>query len=181
MSSLFKYHDKKELVQDLMEYITSRSKGVLEDYGFKKDEIEASLAGLCIDPYDQFLKTKSLHAFRQRPEFTQLYEVYKRAKGQLENQETFTLQSDQLVEKAEIALHQSFKEISAPFNAAMDKRDYEQAFSLLAKLQKPLGTLFDEVKILADDLKVRQSRLALLQEVFACFSKVMDFSKIQIL
>lgn len=181
MSSLFKYHDKKELVQDLMEYITSRSKGVLEDYGFKKDEIEASLAGLCIDPYDQFLKTKSLHAFRQRPEFTQLYEVYKRAKGQLENQETFALQSDQLVEKAEIALHQLFKEISDPFNAAMDKRDYEQAFSLLAKLQKPLGTLFDEVKILADDPKVRQNRLALLQEVFACFSKVMDFSKIQIL
>ncbi|WP_420422211.1 glycine--tRNA ligase [Simkania sp.] len=181
MSSLFDFHDKKGLIQDLLEYITSRSKGVLEDYGFKKDEIEASLAGLCTDPYDQFLKTKSLHAFRQRPEFNQLYEVYKRAKGQLENQEAFTLQPDQLAEKAEVALHQAFREISPPFNAAMDKRDYEGAFSLLAKLQQPLGTLFDEVKILADDPKVRQNRLALLQEVFACFSLVMDFSKIQIL
>lgn len=181
MSALFEFRDKKKLVQDLLEYVTSRCKGVLEDYEFKKDEIEASLEGLCTDPFDQFLKTKSLHAFRQRPEFNQLYEVYKRAKGQLENQETFTLKPDQLTEKAESVLYQSLKEIKEPFNTAMEKRDYERAFTLLAKLQKPLGTLFDEVKILADDLSVRQNRLALLQEVFACFSRVMDFSKIQIL
>jgi len=179
--SLFQVSDKPSLTDSLLKYITSRCKGVLEDYGFKKDEIEASLEGVCNDPYDQFLKTKALHAFRQRPEFNKLYEVYKRAKGQLEHQETFTLKPGYLKEKAETSLYQSLEEISSPFKIAMEKRDYEAAFSLLAKLQKPLATLFDEVKILADAPEVRQNRLALLQEVFSYYRQLMDFSKIQIL
>jgi glycyl-tRNA synthetase len=181
MCSLFQIKDKKALVGDLLEYITNRCKSVLEDYKFNKDEIEASLGGTCIDPYDQFLKTKALHAFRQKPEFNSLYEVYKRAKGQLENQKSFSLKPDRLKEKAEISLYQSLKEIVSPFKAAMKAKEYETAFALLAKLQEPLGTLFDEVKILAEDQAIRQNRLALLQEVFSYYSLLMDFSKIQIL
>lgn len=180
-ASLYTVSDKKLLIADLLKYITSRCKGVLEDYDFKKDEIEASLQGICINPFDQFLKTKALHHFRKRPEFNSLYEVYKRAKGQLENQKTFSLKPSDFQQRSEKALYQSLTEITPPFNKAMESRDYETAFTLLTKLQKPLADLFEEVKILADDIDVRQNRLALLQEVFGYYSKLMDFGKIQIL
>ena len=38
---------------------------------------------------------------------------------------------------------------------------------------------FDTVKILADDLRLRENRLALLQKVFSLFQELLDFSQIQ--
>jgi len=54
---------KHELIQEILTFITARAKGIFEDYGFKKDEIEASLNKLCLNPYDQFCKVKALHTF----------------------------------------------------------------------------------------------------------------------
>lgn len=179
--SILPSHQSKEvLVDELLGYITGRFKSVLEEYHFKKDEVEASLEGVCIDPYDQFLKTKALHLFRKKPAFKSLYEIYKRAKGQLEDQKPLVLKPDQLKEKSELFLYQRLEKITPPFEANMKQKEYEAAFNLLITLQKPLGTLFDQVKILADEPDLRENRLALLQRVFGYFAHLMDFSQIQI-
>ncbi len=169
----------QEVVDALVAYITNRCKSVLEEYGFKQDEIQACLQKTCINPYDQFLKTKALHTFRRGSSFVHLYEIYKRVKGQLENQVTFPLQPNQLKEKAEVALYETLENINASFQTYIEGKDYQAAFTLLTTLQKPLDLLFDQVKILADNSEIRQNRLALLQKVFDCFAYLMDFSKIQ--
>jgi glycyl-tRNA synthetase len=50
---------------------------------------------------------------------------------------------------------------------------------MIAKLQAPLAKLFDSVKILSEDPKLRENRIALLQKVFSPFHQLLDFSKIQ--
>jgi len=179
--ALFKKNNCKEVVDALSVYITSRCKSVLEEYGFRKDEIQASLHATCLDPYDQFLKTQALHMFRKGPAFNHLYEVYKRARGQLENQTRFTLQPNQLMETTEIVLYQTLENITDSFTTHINGKNYQAAFALLTTLQKPLDALFDQVKILADEPKTRANRLALLQRVFDYFARLMDFNKIQIL
>ena len=171
---------KRELIEDVLQFITNRAKGVFEDYGFKKDEIEASLQGKCSNPYDQFRKVEALHAFRKDPSFPDLYEVFKRSKGQIGKESPSTLHSNLLHEKAEKELFLSLERIQKPFNHALKTRAYNEAFILLPQLQKPLADLFDQVKILTDDPKIRSNRLALLQEVLSLFSSLLDFEKIQI-
>jgi glycyl-tRNA synthetase len=168
------------IVQEILAFITARAKSVFEEYGFKKDEIEASLQGLCIDPYDQFCKTQALHAFRSSgTEFAKLFEVYKRAKGQLEKPATASFQPSLAIEPAEKELMHALDILQKHWKGTIKEHKYFEAFRMIAKLQAPLAKLFDSVKILADDTHLRDNRIALLQKVFAPFQELLDFSKIQ--
>lgn len=171
---------KEDVVSEILAFITARSKSVFEEYGFRKDEVEASLQGLCNDPYDQFCKIQALHDFRSRgTEFAKLFEVYKRAKGQLEKPSSVPFQSSLASEPAEKELLQALDVLQKHWISTIAERKYLEAFRMLAKLQAPLAKLFDNVKILADDPKLRDNRIALLQKVFAPFQDLLDFSKIQ--
>lgn len=173
--------NKQEVVNEIIAFVTNRVKTVFLDYGFSKDEIEASLAFGCPDITDTFSRVKALHDFRKgaKEQFTSLYEVYKRAKGQLEGYQATEVHPDRLIEPAEKQLHTLLDSQQARFKEALAKRDYNQAYALIATLQPPLAELFDKVKILADDPKVRENRLALLKRVFNLFGEILDFSKIQ--
>ncbi len=175
-----KLKDPSATVQEILTFITARAKSVFEDYGFKKDEIEASLKGVCIDPYDQFCKTQALHAFRNSgTEFAKLLEVYKRAKGQLTERVHKQFDKSLAKEPAEIGLIRALDNLYSYWQEAIGKRLYLDAFKIIAKFQAPLARLFDEVKILAEDAELRDNRIALLQNVFEHFAELVDFSKIQ--
>lgn len=163
----------------VLDFITARAKGVLEEYGFQKDEIEASLQGRCTDPFDQYLKTEALHQFRDSDHFEGLFEVYKRAKGQIGSEKAHSIKPDLLTENAEKSLYESLSSLKGPFQEVLSSKDYQGAFERLSTLRDPLATLFDEVKILADEPKIRTNRIALLQEVFSHFALLLDFGKIQ--
>ncbi|WP_194846839.1 glycine--tRNA ligase subunit beta [Candidatus Neptunochlamydia vexilliferae] len=173
--------DLEILIKDpeVQGFITARAKGVFEEYGFKKDEIEAALQTRCTDPYDQFLKTEALHSFRKSDHFSGLFEVYKRAKGQIGSEKRQTIKPDLFEAGAEKSLYKSLTSLEGPLKDLLRDQSYEGAFRELAKLRSPLAKLFDEVKILADDPHVRSNRIALLQEVFSHFSLLLDFGKIQ--
>ena len=175
--------DKAETELAIQEFLINRIKTVFQEFGFKSDEIEAGLtAGLAsgvFDIYDTFLRIQALHAFREKEEFSKLYEVYKRAKGQLQEYGPQTLNSALLKEPAEIALFKASERSQVALQNHLDQQSYPQAIATLAELQKPLAQLFDEVKVLADDPEIRSNRIALLSQVFGLFSKLLDFSKIQ--
>jgi glycyl-tRNA synthetase len=172
-------HFKHELIEEILRFITARAKGVFEEQGFKKDEVEASLHSLCINPYDQFCKVQALHEFRKTPHFNKLFEVYKRAKGQLETKLTAIFNPALALEPAEKALVRALEHVHKSWHEVMNSRDYAKAYSLIAELQPHLAHLFDTVKILAEDPALRDNRLALLQKVFTYFQELLDFGQIQ--
>ena len=168
-----------KVIEEILHFITSRAKTVFEDYDFNKDEIEAALRGICLDPFDQFRKIKALHAFRKNAVFPKLLEVYKRAKGQLEKPAEAVFEPELLREPAEKALWSHVQNIHHNLEYSIKERNYIGAFEHLATLQPYIARLFDTVKIMADDLELRNNRVALLQKVFAYFENLLDFSKIQ--
>lgn len=171
----------QECVEEILSFVTNRIKTVFVDYGFHKDEIEASLGYGCNDIYDTFCRVQALHEFREKAkkEFGSLFEVYKRAKGQLNGSPMRNVTTESLVEPAEKNLNSLLDQQQGAFKSAIAQRNYQQAYTLIASIQPALATLFDQVKILADDPKVRENRLALLQRVFHFFEQMLDFSKIQ--
>lgn len=176
-----KYHAQKaQVLKEVEAFVTSRVKTVFLEYDVRKDEIEASLAQAVSDIYDTFLRVKALHDFRATDNrFPLLFEVFKRASGQLDGQKIATFSPALLSEKAEINLDQRLQTLEGPFLQALQQQNYEQAYVLIAELQQPLASLFDEVKILADDPAVQQNRIALLQRVLGLFGRLLDFSRIQ--
>lgn len=174
--------NKAALMQEVEAFITNRVKTVFLDYGVSKDEIEAALSGGFTDIYDAYCKVQSLHQFREsNPKFPLLFEVYKRAKGQINQagHNGFKFSESLLKEKAEIELSQVLINNQQAFEQALAKQDYDKAYDLIAQIQPSLAKLFDEVKILCDEKEIRENRVALLQKVFGLFGKLLDFSKIQ--
>lgn len=167
-------------VDEIMDFLTNRIKTVFLDYGFRKDEIEAAIAFGFPDIYDAFKKVEALHRFRldKQEQFAQLFEVYKRAKGQLAQGEAGVLDEKLLTEDSEIELYNTLKDVQEYFEQAVQQQNYDLAYEQIAKLQPPLSHLFDEVKILDDNEAIRKNRLALLQKVFGLFGKLLDFSSL---
>ncbi len=167
-------------VAEMLSFITARAKNLFEDFGFKKDEVEASLQTMCTDPYDQYCKTKALHAFRKSgTQFAKLVEVYKRAKGQLSQAATTTFNRSLAEEPAERELIRVLDLVEKQWPQMLAEKQYVKAFELMATLQLPLAHLFDQVKILCDDPAIRANRIALLHKVFSFFKELVDFHHIQ--
>lgn len=178
--------DKKKTVEEILEFVVNRIKTVFQDYHFYKDEIEASIdsskmESSKVDIYHTFCRVKALHEFRKeaKMQFSSLFEVYKRAKGQINEHQNIRIIQEHLIEPAEQQLYHLLDRQQSSFETALAKRDYHQAYALIATLQPSLANLFNEVKILADDPKIRENRLSLLRQVFNLFNEMLDFSKIQ--
>lgn len=169
------------LIAEIEGFIVNRIKTVFQDYGFSRDEIEASISrGFC-DIYDTFCKVRALHNFRKNGNrFPLLIEVYKRAKGQLNGTATQPFSSALLQEGAEKELDETLNRLQKEFETSVSEGHYDKAYELISQLQPPLAKLFEQVKILADDPRIRDNRIALLQRIFGMFSQLLDFSKIQL-
>lgn len=167
-------------VSEVLDYLTIRAKGIFEEKGYKKDEIEASLKGLCIDPYDQFRRTDALHKFRSSDHFHHLFEVYKRAKGQLSEAGAHVIDPELFNTAQETNLFAHLQTIAVEYNDGLHTRNYAAVFDLLATLRPFLADLFNNVKILDDEAAIRKNRLALLQKVFGLFEPLIDFGKLQV-
>lgn len=169
-----------ELIEEIKAFFANRIKTVFQDDGLKKDEIEASLTCGFHDIYDTFCRAQALHNFRlSNKKFPLMYEVYRRAKGQLNHQKNTTFSEDLLKEKEENALHKKLVETEEELHRAIQDYRYDDAYEYIAKLHPYLVALFDNVRILSDEKALQFNRIALLQRVFSLFEKLLDFGKLQ--
>ena len=201
--------EKEEaILSDIFTFFISRLRTILGEYGFEKDEIEASLAHGLDDTYDLFCKLEALHAFRKtnHAAFLSALEIYTRTKKILFSQNPKLMPGwmvNQLKkmdppqnrfppidplhfkDESEKHLFQKIQVIKHSFHTTLiDKQktqghQWKEAFALLTELQAPLNNLFDRVKIIDDEAAIRTNRLALLQEVWDLCEELIDFSKIQ--
>ncbi len=196
------------LLDEIFAFLASRFRSILQDYGFGKDEIEASLVHDLDDVYDLYRRLEGLHRYRKEnhADFLKLLEVHTRTKKILFSQNPHLAPSrevSQLVKKrtpvnryptvdpallhepSEKKLFQILEKTKEQLHTELvDRRNPEnhqwrEAFALVSSLHKPLSELFDQVKIIDDDENLRTNRLSLLQEAWDITEELLDFSKIQ--
>ena len=81
-----------------------------------------------------------------------------------------------LQEEAEKALSEKLGSLESKLSPLFESGDYESALFELATLQAPVDAFFDGVMVMADDLAVKQNRLALLNRLRNLFLQVADVS-----
>ena len=173
---------KDTIITEVLQFLVARAKGIFQDMGFSKDEIEACLSCRQDAFYDILCRLTALKKFRAAHEtFGKLVEVQKRSYGQINSfPAPLPFKKELLCEAEEQVLWNILERIEHPFMQAIEKQNYESALDMLISLQAPLAHLFDNVKVLADDPALQTNRLALLQRVARLFSEIGDFQKLQI-
>ncbi|MGE3953864.1 MAG: glycine--tRNA ligase subunit beta [Parachlamydiales bacterium] len=174
------YSQNPNTIPALLDFLQNRIATVFQDYGFSKPQIASALSHGVTDIYDSYLRTAALHeAQKSDPAFPLLAEVYKRARGILP-EKTTPFDPAKATEPAEQALAKAFSEVEKHTLKAIEVRDYPEAYRLIARLQPPLHTFFEQVRVLAEDNTLKTNRLALIGAVFGLFDRLLDFSKLHL-
>lgn len=179
--------DAETLPNDLLAFFADRLKVQLRDQGARHDLVDAvfSLGG-----QDDLLlvvrRVEALGKFLDSDDGKNLLAGTKRASNILAIEEkkdkrTFDGAPDAALYKLdeEKILAKAIDQVKAEASAAVAKEDFAGAMSAMAKLRSAVDAFFDKVKVNDDDLKVRENRLKLLNEIRAATRAVADFSRIE--
>jgi glycyl-tRNA synthetase beta chain len=102
----------------------------------------------------------------------------KRVNNILRGLPPYDVNPDLLAEKEEQELWSSFSIIRDNGLPLIAEGEFVKAQNMILKLQAPLTEFFGKVLVMAEDRRVRQNRLALLQAISRLLLEVADFSQI---
>lgn len=170
----------KDSTEGVIAFIMDRLRGLLRERGYTPDEIEAVLAQNP-DRFDNILeRIAAVKAFAALPEADSLAAANKRIGNILKkaNITAGNVQDALLQEAPEQKLHTSLSGLKPQVDALFDQGDYAGTLKVLAQVRNDVDAFFDTVMVMADDIKLRNNRIALLTELHGMMNRVADISKL---
>ncbi len=168
-----------EAPAQLANYIFDRLTGYLRDLGYSALEVDAAVSAR--PPWGEFpARLAAIREFMALPEAQSLAAANKRIGNILKKSDAAIATTDAalLVEPAEKSLHDALMKTAPVFNALFTKNNFTDALKSLAPLRVPVDAFFENVMVNAEDLALRNNRLALLNDLHVMMNKVADLSKL---
>ncbi len=165
---------------DVLNFLFDRLRGQLRDKGFSQNEVEAVVAQQP-DTLDNIVeRLQAVQAFAALPESEALAAANKRITNILKKAEGTpgAVQPALLQEAAEHALAKAMADVKPEVDAAFAKGDFTSALKTLAALRAAVDSFFNDVMVNAEDLALRNNRLALLASLHGMMNQVADISKL---
>jgi glycyl-tRNA synthetase beta chain len=172
----------ENVIENVFDFLLDRLRSYYLDQGVRPDAFDAVLECRPTRPLDFDRRVWAVSAFRELPEAASLAAANKRIRNILKKVETalpFEVRPDLLVENEEQALAGRLVELASEVIPLMDAGLYGEALNRLALLREPVDAFFDRVLVMAEDMAVRDNRIALLNELGSLFLRVADFSRLQ--
>jgi len=170
---------------DLLNFFADRLKVYLRDQGARHDLVDAVFALGGDDLLMIVARVDALGRFLETDDGANLLAGAKRAMNILRIEEKKDGKSYDdapdpalLEQPQEKALAKAVDEVEKAAAAAVENEDFEAAMGAMALLRAPVDAFFDHVTVNADDPKLRENRLRLLNRIRATTQTVADFSKI---
>ncbi|GAA5218738.1 glycine--tRNA ligase subunit beta [Corallincola platygyrae] len=170
------------VVSDVFEFVQGRFRSWYQDQGYPVDVIQAVLARKPSKPADFDARVKAVESFRKLPQAAALAAANKRVGNILAKQETEVSSSinlSLLAEEQEKALANAVAHQQEALAPMFADNNYTAALEQLAALQPEVDAFFDGVMVMADDLAVRNNRLALLLQLRQMFLEIADIGLLQ--
>jgi glycyl-tRNA synthetase beta chain len=166
----------------LWSFLADRVRFVLEARGYDPRNVRAvTHAGVAqLSPLVAKRKLEALPEFTDTSDFRQLAVLFKRVRNIAKNLDpTAADQGGTLVEPAELALAREVDRLAPVVAAAVQSGSgYRQAFAEAAKAGPAVAKFFDDVMVMADDVKLRDARLRLLRRLESLILQLADVSEI---
>jgi len=164
-------------------FMLDRLRGMLRDRGFSPNEVEAVLAQNPDRVDDVVQRLEAVQAFAALPESASLAAANKRITNILKKNEEALAQAGSvdpalLQDEAEKKLYASVQRVQPEVDAAFARGDFSGTLKTLAQLRDDVDAFFNDVMVMAEDVKLRNNRLALLAILHGMMNRVADISKL---
>ncbi|HZX26961.1 MAG TPA: glycine--tRNA ligase subunit beta [Telluria sp.] len=170
----------KDPTAEVTAFIVDRLRGILRERGFAPNEVEAVLA-MNPDRLDDIVqRLEAVQAFAALPESASLAAANKRITNILKKTEApaGAPKAELLQDAAEQALAAQIERVRPEVEAAFARADFTGTLKTLAQLRDAVDAFFNDVMVMADDLALRNNRLALLASLHGMMNRVADISKL---
>jgi glycyl-tRNA synthetase beta chain len=162
----------------VLEFFTGRLRFILEKQGFRYDLVGAALGPGIDQIQDVLLRVRALDSLKASPQFEPFILMAKRTNNILRDQPAAKLNPELFVEKEERDLFSAFSIIEHNASRMIACGDFVRAQGIIFKLQPVLNAFFDRVLVMAEEKKLRQNRLGLLQAINRMLSGMADYSQV---
>ncbi|SFD64214.1 glycine--tRNA ligase subunit beta [Massilia yuzhufengensis] len=165
---------------DVTVFMLDRLRGMLRERGFSPNEVEAVLAQNPDRVDDVVQRLEAVQAFAALPESASLAAANKRITNILKKTEAAIgeVKPELLQEQAEKNLAAAIARVRPDVDAAFARGDFTGTLKTLAQLRDDVDAFFNDVMVMADDLALRNNRLALLSQLHGMMNGVADISKL---
>ncbi|WP_428240651.1 glycine--tRNA ligase subunit beta [Gynuella sp.] len=176
----FSEDQKQSTRQQVLDYLLDRFTAWYGDQGINNVIVQAVRFNNISTPVDFDRRVKAVAHFSQNEAAEALVAANKRVSNLLSKsaEGAVSQQVDQslLSESAEVALYEKIIGIRKVVEPLFVKGLYTEVLAELAGLRETVDAFFDQVMVMADDMAVRNNRLALLAQLRALFLEVADIS-----
>ncbi|CAH0133305.1 Glycine--tRNA ligase beta subunit [Massilia sp. Bi118] len=164
-------------------FMLDRLRGLLRDRGFSPNEVEAVLAQNPDRVDDVVQRLEAVQSFAALPESASLAAANKRISNILKKNEEALAQAGAvdaalLQDEAEKKLYASVQRVQPEVDAAFERGDFSGTLKTLAQLRDDVDAFFNDVMVMAEDVQLRNNRLALLAILHRMMNRVADISKL---
>jgi glycyl-tRNA synthetase len=167
-----------EVQAKILEFIAGRLSVVLKDMGYKHDIVEAVLAEQSANPAVAARAVKQLSAWVKREDWSSILDGFARCVRIIRSanldDKPLTIDDTALVEKEEKDLHAAIQSFAVNRPASVD-----EFLEVVTKLIPSITAFFDKVLVMAEDVKVKENRLGLLQKIAVLSKGIADLSKLE--
>lgn len=170
---------RADTLDTALAYVLERLASVYSDQGISPEVYQAVSAKNLSNPLDIHHRIQAVAAFSQLPEAASLAAANKRVSNilaKLPEAPEDKINPALLQLPAEQALAAALNKAQAEVSPLLQDGEYQTALTQLACLQAPVDSFFADVMVMADDLALRNNRLALLQQLRDLFWQVADIS-----
>ena len=169
-------------VGTIFSFMMERLRRYYLDSGITTQVFEAVLARLETRPYDFHRRVQAVTAFAKMAEAKGLAAANKRVANILKKTElpaSTKIDPQLLLEPAELALAEKLRQVTKIVTPKLRQQDYTGALTELAGLRDSVDQFFDAVMVMCEDRKLRDNRLALLNNMSTLFLQVADIARLQ--
>ncbi len=170
----------EETCTQVLDFISGRLKVVLNDQDTKYDVVEAVLSTQSNNPAGTLRAIQQLMNWVARPDWPATLDAYARCvritRSQKETGAAVGVQPQYFIEAEETNLFEALQKAEAVVSSAGSVDDFLNAFQPMIPA---INAFFDKVLVMADDARVRENRLGLLQRIASLSRGSADFSKLE--
>ncbi|MBR1375994.1 MAG: glycine--tRNA ligase subunit beta [Cardiobacteriaceae bacterium] len=170
-------------IAEVREYILERLEAFYREKSIDGGVYRAVRATNCDDLCDFDARVNSLQKFLANNQAASLLASAKRIRNILKKngEVQLAVNTDKFTETTEKNLWQSWQEIASEIQKAAANKDYFSALEKFSGISNALESFFNDVMVIAEDLELRQNRLAMLSQIQKTCAQIADLSEAEVL
>ena len=172
--------NEARLLDEVADFFAQRAKNMLLDKGVRYDVVDAVLAAPGLDDLaDIFVRADALSAYLETEKAADSIQAFTRVENISKNNVVEApVDAALFQDAAEKALYEAVEKVAAASAPLAADRKYADLLAANDELAAPVNAFFDAVMVMDKDEKVKNNRLALLNQVKKQVNQVADLSQL---